>query len=160
MFRKKPPAYTPPSHRLAPANRLCLEADFLGRVYDEFDRTRDADGVVDREFRVEDRDHPRWWWLLHGDRDRWCLEIRDHTIPELVGKPYYLDPVGDPSFFDYAWLPKSTDANMRVSKEDLSYFMGGIGTAMDEHLLGQSEALKAYKLVPDVIPWVHTNGPP
>ena len=107
MFRRKPAAYTPPSHQLTPADRLRLEADFLGRVYDELDRTRDADGVVERELNVEDRDHPRWWWLLHGARDRWCLEIRDHTIPELVGKPYYLDPVGGSVLFRLCLVPRA-----------------------------------------------------
>ena len=97
---------------------------------------------------------------MHGTRDRWCLEIRDHTIPELVGEPYYLDPVGDPSFFDYAWSPDRTDGDARVSKEDLGYFMGRIVTAIDEHFLGQAKALQAYKRVPDVVPWVHTDGPP
>ena len=159
MFRKRHPIYTPPSHQLAPADRLRLEADFLGRVYDEFNRTRDADGVVERELNVAGRDHPHWWWLLHGARDRWCLEIRDHTIPELVGKPYYLDPVGDPSFFDYAWSPEPVDLDSQVP-EGTNSFLGEISTAMDEHLLGQGEAIRAYKRVPDVVPWVHTDGPP
>ncbi len=158
-FHQDRPGTAPPSHRLPPDGRLHCEANFLGRLYDALQAIRDTRGIVAEE----DPDHPdtsRWWWYLHGTRERWCLEIRDHTIPELVGKPYYLDPVGDPSFFDFAWVPNSVDATDYVTDEQLNDIVTGMWTAMDEHLLGQSEALRAYQAQPDVTPWIHTDGAP
>ena len=156
VFHKKRPISTPASYRLPPADRLRLEADFLERVYDALDRTRDVGGVVERELNIKNRDHPHWWWVLHGTRERWCLEIHDNRIPELVGKPYYLDPVGDPSFFDSFWSQEPIDLDPQIPEEN--YFIGNISTAMDESLLGQAEALRAYKsgATPDNPPWVHT----
>ncbi|NMP24475.1 hypothetical protein [Sulfobacillus harzensis] len=122
-------------------------------MYDRLVRDQDDQGIVQRELNAVNPDEPRWWWVLHGSRSHWWLEIHDDRIPELAGKAYYLDPMGDPSFFPTATSILETD-------DELNTFLVSIVTAMDEHLLGQTEALRAYKDAPNAIPWIHTDGAP
>ena len=150
------PSWVLPSTRLSLADRQRLEAAFLALLYDEFQETKDTDGVVEED----NPDHPEqshWRWILRGTRERCWLEIHDDRIAELIGRPYYLDPVGDPSFFDWAWRPDSTDDMTRP--EGLHAFFVSIGTWMDENLMGQAEAIHAYQAgaTPDNPPWIHTT---
>ena len=146
-----------PSAQLTPDARQRLETAFLTFLYDEFQKDKGPNNIVE----LENPDHPaesRWRWILHGTREHWWLEIQDDTIPELIGRPYYLDPQGDPSFFDCAWSPNPSDDATRP--ENVHDYFVSIITYMDEHLFGQSEALRAYKAgaTPDHPPWIHTES--
>ncbi|POB09663.1 hypothetical protein [Sulfobacillus sp. hq2] len=101
-----------PSAQLTADARQQLETAFLTFLYDEFQKDKGSDNVVE----VENPDCPaqsRWRWILHGTRAHWWLEIQDDTIPELLGRPYYLDPQSDPCFLDCAWSPNPPDDETR-----------------------------------------------
>ncbi|MCY0909771.1 MAG: hypothetical protein OWR62_15450, partial [Sulfobacillus thermotolerans] len=158
-FYQRPARVPPrPSAQLAADERHRLETAFLTFVYDEFQKGKGPHDIVEDGFDPNHPDQSPWRWILHGTREHWWLEIQDDTIPELVGRPYYLDPRGDPSFFDCAWSPNPFDDITR--RENVHHWFVSIITYMDEHLFGQTEALRAYKAgaSPNQPPWIHTDS--
>ncbi len=156
--KRRQQPWVPSSTRLSSIERQQLETAFLGLLYDEFQKIKDPNEVVEEDH----PDHPEqshWRWILHGTREHWWLEIWDDRIAELVGRPYYLNPQGDLSFFDSAWSPDPKFD--QTQPEKLSQFFTTITTSMDENWLGQAEALHAYKTgaTSDNPPWIHTHGP-
>lgn len=146
-----------PRAQLTAEDRQRLETTFLQLLYDEFTKHQDSHGVVE----ADEPTHPeqsQWCWILHGTRQHWWLEVQDQRISELKGHPYYLDPRGDPQFFDLAWSPNPSDD--LTKPERLPDFFLSIGTNMDENLFGQTAAIRAYKAgaTTDHPPWVHTHN--
>lgn len=132
------------------------EADFLTQVYDALVVIRAENGRLEQD--PAPPSGPEWWWVLHGDRDRWWLEVHDTSISAKQWGPYILDPVGDPSFF--AAVSGDVAPPLIVSEASMNEFLIGLWTAMDEHCLGHTEALRAYRQrsrTDPTIPWIHTE---
>ena len=141
--------------------RWRLEQEFLRRVYFAF-LEMSVNGIIEGSTERPPwltEPLPGWQWLLHGHADKWWLEVHDERNPELRGRPYLLDPLGDVNFFDRAWDPDPTTDATRP--ENLHYFLTSITTYMDENLIGQAEAIQAYQAgaTPDNPPWIHTTNP-
>lgn len=94
-----------------------------------------------------------WKWVFGGTRDRWWLEITDER-PPMNGRPYRLDPVGDPGFF--AWAQSQGLDTL----EKIRFVVTTLVTYMDEKLIGQAEAYHAYQKEATIHnpPWVHTRN--
>jgi hypothetical protein len=70
------------------------------------------------------------------------------------GRPYRLDPVGDPGFF--AWAQSQGLDTL----EKIRFVVTTLVTYMDEKLIGQAEAYHAYQKEATIHnpPWVHTRN--
>ncbi len=92
-----------------------------------------------------------WRWVFSGTQDRWWIEITDER-PPMNGRPYRIDPVGDPLFFSWA----QSQGLDRLEK--IQVIVTTLVTYMDENLIGQTKAQKAYQNGATIRnpPWVHT----
>ncbi len=109
------------------------------------DITRSAYRVIPHKF--------GWRWILRGTAERWWLEILDDRAP-MRGRPYYIDPHGDEEFFALAAVSDVT------TSDRITYFVSMLLTHMDEKLVGQKEAHRAYSegATIDNPPWIHTDS--
>lgn len=141
------------------------EASFLGSLYDELiGVARNGTIVSDLKEEIEPEGIPDayrrasvrvlgWRWIIHGDRERWWLEVIDDR-PPMEGRPYYIDPPGDKEFFELA-----QHANL-ITPDQVRYYMFMLITHMDEKLVGQAEAHRAYSRARPIEgpPWIHTDS--
>ncbi len=130
------------------------ENTFLAVLYDALIALAGTDGTFHsdsgREFPSDEekpdtwRNALGWQWTLHGGRQHWWLEIRDDR-PPVNGRPYLLDPRGDYEFYHLAQeAPHFSDW---ASPQDgpVFHFVSMLLTHMDEKLVGQTEAWRAYE---------------
>ncbi|SMC02011.1 hypothetical protein SAMN00768000_0220 [Sulfobacillus thermosulfidooxidans DSM 9293] len=99
-----------------------------------------------------------WEWRIEGSPNHWWLRIIDER---LLGRdhPYYLVPYDNPLFV--ALCEEFYDDVHPEPDKRMEYCVGTLFINMEEKLLGQTEALRAYETgaTSDNPPWVYTTEP-
>lgn len=135
------------------AFNVWTEEQFLSHLYEEMMRLSHCGIITSKSENYVD-DEAEWRWIIHGDQGHWWIEVQDDRMPELIGRPYYLDPWGDSVFYTLA-------SSMNQAHPDrIAYFVGAVLTYMDENLVGQDEAIRAYQKRgnSDAPPWIHSHN--